>query len=272
MLTPGGSFLLICSTAAPSRCATTRVFSPSVMSATPATAWPLPWLVTAPSRGIGASTTSATFLTYSGEPPAAVRRTILPMSPIDSSSPSPRMTACSPLRDRRTAGSAIVLGHRVVDVLDRQAKSRQCALGDAHLVGLEFATVDVHLSDARDLLELRCALPIQDRAQLHERIVLALHLELIDLGEAVGEWAQHGRPGARRQRRLAQALRHQRAVGQDVAAVGELHIDDGEPVAGDRTVARHAGQTLQRELDRRGDRTLHVQGGKTRCLGGDQHL
>ena len=101
--------------------------------------------------------------------------------------------------NRRAADGAVVLRHRVVDVLDREAKVRQRVLVNSDLVGLELAAVGVDLGYARDQLELRRDLPIQDRTQLHERVVLAVDPELVDLGEAVGEGPEQGCPGFCRQ-------------------------------------------------------------------------
>ena len=78
-----------------------------------------------------------------------------------------------------------------------------------------------------------------------------------------------------------QLIAHQRkplgdllAVAVDVGAPVELDIDDGEPDAGNRTHAAHAGQAIHLGFDREGDELLDLRGGEAFGLGhdGDRRL
>ena len=119
-----------------------------------------------------------------------------------------------------------------------------------------------------DAAELRDDLPVEQRAQLHRRVVVGADDELVDLAEAGRHRRELGLRRGRRQLLLdaAQALEHELAREPEVGPVVE---DDGhrrEPASRDAAELDHAGHAVERVLDGNGDGASTSTGDSPRCV------
>jgi hypothetical protein len=133
---------------------------------------------------------------------------------------------------------------------------------ELYLVGLELAAEGVHLDDAADRTQSRGDLPLQDAAQLHERLPLAPNLELEDFAQAGGDRPHLGCAVALGYllSRGRQALLDKLPGKVDVHVVVEHHGHYRQAEARDGADLGDVGQAAHGGLDREGDELLHLDG------------
>ncbi len=129
------------------------------------------------------------------------------------------------------AGVTVVLFERVENVVYREPVRHELPGLYLYLVRLQLAAVCVHLHDAGDGLQLERYVPFQYRAEVHERITLSLHLELVNLAEPRRYRAYLRRPeplGYRLARGL-DPLEYELPGEVDVYTLAERHRHGGKP-------------------------------------------
>ena len=157
---------------------------------------------------------------------------------------------------------------------ERELVAGQPPRVEHHLVLLGLAAHGVDLDDAGHRAQLVGDHPVEQRAQLHRRVLRRLQVELVDLAEARRHRRQLGAAVAGGDVGLGQleALGDQLAREPDVGVVVEHDGDRGDRGAADRADLGHAGQTVHRRLDGIGEVLLDLDGREPRGAGEDGDL
>ena len=120
----------------------------------------------------------------------------------------------------------VVVQQRLEDHVERHPVRDQQVRIELNLVGLELAAVRVHLDDAGRRAQPERDLPVENAAQIHRRVAVATHLELVDLTQSRADRSQRRCAVTVRDQlaRLRKPLHHQAAREVDVGrllGVGE---------------------------------------------------
>ena len=157
--------------------------------------------------------------------------------------------------DDAAADIAVGVADHLRDLHQRDAEAAQLQRIDRHLVGLHKAAQRRHLGHARRLSELVTNVPVLDRAQLGQALVLGQQRVLVDPADAGGIGAERRRHAlGQAARREVQVLQHPTARPVDVGAVLENDVDEGRAEEGE--AAHHF--RLRHRQHRRGQRIGHL--------------
>ncbi len=145
---------------------------------------------------------------------------------------------------------------------------------DDDLELLELPAHRVDLDHAGDAAELGHDLPVEQRAELHRRVVIGADDELVDLAEPGGHRRELGLLGGGRELGLdaAQALEHELPREPHVGRVVEDHGDGREPAARGAADLHAPGDAVERVLDRRRHGALDLQRREPARAGEDRDL
>jgi hypothetical protein len=172
--------------------------------------------------------------TRTGVPPLRLQHQVLDVSPAAQIAAAAHHVLGLGHFQRAAADIAVGIADHLGDAHQRDAVGTQFDRIDGHLILLDEAADARHFGDTGRLGQLVAQVPVLQRAQLGQRLVLGQHGVLIDPADA-------GRIRAQRRRdalgQLAgdriDVLQHPRARPVDVGAVLENDIDEGRAEEGE---------------------------------------
>ena len=175
--------------------------------------------------------------------------------------------------DHVAADVAVASHDGVDDRRERDAERAQPVRIHVDLVLPNDAADAGHLRDAGHGIELVADEPVLERAQLLQRVALALHRVPEDVADPGGVRPER-RHHPRRQRlgKEIQALEHTRAGEVEVHRVLEDHVDHREAEGGGGADHPHARQSLEAHRERIRDLVLHFLRRAARPVGEHDHL
>jgi hypothetical protein len=172
------------------------------------------------------------------------------------------------------AERAVVALEHLVDLRQRQLVLGELLGIDDDLVLLGLAAHGVDLDDAGDRAQPVGHHPVEQRPQLHRRVLVAAQIEFVDLSEArrhrrqLGPSVPFGDVGLGELEPLGDELPREPDVGVVVEHDGD-HADRG---AAARADLDDAGETVHRRLDRVGQEALDLGGRQPRRRREHLHL
>ena len=178
------------------------------------------------------------------------------------------------LLDVAAADVAVVLLEHVEDLGERQVVLGEPLGIDDHLVLLGLAAHGVDLDDAGHGAQLPRHVPIEQRAQLHRRVAIALEVELVDLAEARRHRRQLGAAVGGRD----VGFGHLEPLGDELPRQPDVHLvveDDGDGADGgarDRPDLGQLGQAVHGHLDGEREVRLHLRRRQAGRAGDDGDL